>query len=40
MYLDNDSQLFVQKINLGGKVLEIDGSGNLLFNGKKVLTDE
>ena len=40
MYVDNDSQLFVQKINLGGKVLEIDGSGNLLFNGKKVLTDE
>ena len=39
MYVDNDSQLFVQKINLGGKVLENDGNGNLLWGGKKLLTE-
>ena len=36
MYLDNDSQLFVQKINLGGKVLSTDGSGNLLCDGGNI----
>ena len=40
MYLDNDSTLFVKQIGLGGKVLSTDGSGNLLWGGKKLLTEE
>jgi hypothetical protein len=36
MYVDNDSQLFVEKINLNGIVLENDGSDNLLCNGGHV----
>ena len=36
MYIDNNSQLFVKKINLNGNVLENDGSGNLLWNGGNV----
>jgi hypothetical protein len=39
MYLDNDITLFVKQVNLGGKVLSTDGLGNLLWNGKKVLTE-
>jgi len=39
IHVDNDSQLFVQKINLNGGVLSADGSGNLLWNGKKVVTE-
>jgi len=39
LHVDNDSQLFVRKINLDGQVLSTDGSGNLLWNGKKVLTE-
>ena len=39
MYLDNDSTLFVKQIGLGGKVLSTDGSGNLLWGGKKLLTE-
>jgi len=39
MYVDNDSQLFVQKINLNGGVLTTDDGTNLFWNGKKVLTE-
>ena len=36
LYVDNDSQLFVQKINLNGGVLTTDDGTNLFWNGKKV----
>jgi hypothetical protein len=36
--VSNDSTLYVNKINLGGKIIEIDDDGNLVFNGKKVAT--
>ena len=36
MYLDNDSQLFVKKINLNGGVLTTDDGTNLFWNGRKV----
>jgi hypothetical protein len=36
LYVDNNSQLSVNSIMLGGKILEVDASGNLLFDGKKV----
>jgi hypothetical protein len=39
MYVDNDSQLFVQKINLNGGVLTTDDGTNLFWNGKKLLTE-
>jgi Ca2+-binding EF-hand superfamily protein len=39
LYVDNDSQLFVQKINLKGGVLSSDDGINLFWNGKKVLTE-
>ena len=38
IYVDNDSQLFVQKINLNGGVLTTDNGTNLFWNGKKLLT--
>ena len=41
MYLDNDSQLFVQKINLNGGGLTTDNnSTNLFWNGKQVVTKD
>ncbi len=36
--VSNDSTLYVNKINLGGKILEIDNNGDLIFEGKKVVT--
>jgi len=39
LYVDNDSQLFVQKVNLNGGVLTTDDGTNLFWNGKKVLTE-
>jgi hypothetical protein len=36
MYVDNSSTLFVKQINLGGKVLSTDGSGNLLCDGGNI----
>jgi len=40
IHVDNDSQLFVQKINLNGGVLSADATGtNLFWNGKKVVTE-
>jgi len=36
MYVDNDSQLFVQKINLNGGVLTTDDGTNLFWNGEKL----
>lgn len=39
MYVDNDSQLFVQTINLNGGVLTTDNGANLFWNGRKVLTE-
>ena len=39
MYVDNDSQLFVQKINLNGGVLTTDDGTNLFWNGKKLVTE-
>jgi hypothetical protein len=36
MYVDNSGTLFINKINLGGKVLEVDNSGNLLWDKKMV----
>ena len=36
LHVDNNSQLSVNSIMLGGKLLEVDASGNLLFDGKKV----
>jgi hypothetical protein len=34
LHVDNNSQLSVNSIMLGGKLLEVDASGNLLFDGK------
>ena len=36
MYVDNSGTLFINKIVLGGKTLETDNDGNLLWDGKKV----
>ena len=36
LYVDNDSQLSVNSIRLGGHLLTVDKNGNLLFDGKKV----
>jgi hypothetical protein len=36
LYVNNDSQLSVNSIKLGGHLLEVDPEGNLLFDGKKV----
>jgi len=36
IYVDNSSTLFVKQINLGGKVLSTDGSGNLLCDGGNI----
>jgi hypothetical protein len=36
LYVDNDSQLSVNSIRLGGHLLTVDEEGNLLFDGKKV----
>jgi len=36
LHVDNNSKLYVNSIMLGGKLLEVDASGNLLFDGKKV----
>jgi len=36
LYVDNNSQLHVNSIMLGGKLLSVDENGNLLFDGKKV----
>ena len=35
-HVDNNSQLSVNSIKLGGHLLEVDRDGNLLFNKKKV----
>jgi len=39
LYVNNDGRLHINEIMLGGKLLSIDGSGNLLCDGKKVLTE-
>jgi len=39
MYVDNDSTLFVKKINLNGGVLSTDSSGDLFWNNKKIVTE-
>jgi len=36
IYVDNSSTLFVKQINLGGKVLSTDDSGNLLCDGGNI----
>jgi hypothetical protein len=36
LHVDNNSQMYVNSIMLGGKLLQVDVSGNLLFDGKKV----
>ena len=36
IYVDNSSTLFVKQVNLGGKVLSTDGSGNLLCDGGNI----
>ena len=36
MYLDNDSTLYIKQINLEGKILSNDGSGNLLCDGGNI----
>jgi hypothetical protein len=36
MYVDNSGTLFINKINLGGKVLEVAANGDLLYNGIKL----
>jgi hypothetical protein len=38
LYLDNNSELTVNSIKLGGHTLSVDGNGNLLFDGKIVNT--
>jgi hypothetical protein len=40
MYLDNSGTMFVTEINLGGKALSNDGSGNLLWGGKKLVIED
>ena len=40
LFVENNSTLHVNKIKLGGKLLEVDGDGNLLFNGKKVMLEQ
>jgi hypothetical protein len=37
LHVDNNSRLSVNSIMLGGKLLQVDSNGNLLFDGKKVL---
>jgi hypothetical protein len=39
IYVDNSSTLFVKQINLNGGILSTDGNNNLLWNGKKLLTE-
>jgi hypothetical protein len=36
MYVDNSGTLFINKINLGGKIIEVDANGDLLYNGIKL----
>jgi hypothetical protein len=36
LYIDNNSQMSVNSINLGGHLLEVDTNGNLCFDGKIV----
>jgi hypothetical protein len=39
LYVDNNSQLSVNSIMLGGKLLEVDASGNLLFDKKNKIVN-
>lgn len=39
-HVNNDSQMYVNSIMLGGHLLEVDASGNLLFDKKKVTLSE
>ena len=36
MYIDNSGTLFINKIMLGGKLLEVNGSGQLMWDNKQV----
>ena len=40
MYVDNNSTLFVNQISLGGKVLTTNTNGDLLWDGKKLKTED
>ena len=39
LFVENNSTLHVNKIKLGGKLLEVDKDGNLKFGGKKVMLE-
>jgi hypothetical protein len=39
LFVENNSTLHVNKIKLGGKLLEVDKDGNLLFNGRKIMLE-
>ena len=39
MYVDNTSTLYVKQINLNGGVLTTNTNGDLLWNGKKLITE-
>lgn len=39
LYVNNESTLFIKQINLNGGILSTDASGNLLWNGFKLVTE-
>ena len=39
LYVNNNSRLFIKEISLNGGILSADPSGNLLWNGKKLITE-
>jgi len=40
MFVDNSGTLHINKIMLGGKLIEVDADGNLKLDGKKVKLDD